>query len=119
MIKIQNYGYPVVFQSDNSYSLPSMTGAVQWNGMSKRLEVSNGSAWVAIDNTVTLNTDAMYNDMVQWAKKKMEEEKELEALAQSDPTIKDLYDQIKQKQDQIKMVQLLKKKEVNETGQSN
>ena len=118
MIKIQNYGYPVVFQSDNSYNLPSTTGAVQWNGMTKKLEVSNGSAWLAIDNTVTLNTDAIYNDMVQWAKKKMEEEKELEALAESDPTIKDLVNQIKEKQDQLKMVQLLKKKEINESSQS-
>lgn len=118
MIKIQNYGYPVVFQSDNSYSLPSTTGAVQWNGMSKKFEVSTGSGWIAIDNIVQLNTDSHYGDMVVWAKKKMQEEKELEALAKSDPTIKDLVDQIKEKQDQLKIVQILKKKEINETGQS-
>lgn len=118
MIKIQNYGYPVVFQSDNTYSLPSTTGAVQWNGSTRRFEVSTGSGWVAIDNTVTLNTDSQYGTMVEWAKKKMQEEQELAKLAETDPTVKDLVDQIKEKEDQLKMVQLLKKKEINESGQS-
>lgn len=116
MIKIQNSGYPVVFQMDNSYILPSITGAVQWNGMSKKFEVSNGSNWMAIDNSITLNSDAEYGNIVQWARKKMQEEQELERLAETDPTIKDLYDQLKIKQEQLKMVQILKKKETNGTS---
>ncbi len=116
MIKIQNYGYPVVFQSDNSYSQPTATGAVQWNGMTKKFEVSTGGGWMAIDNTVQLNTDSQYASMVEWAKKKIQEEQELEKLAETDPTIRDLYNQIKEKQEQIKMVQILTKKETNETS---
>lgn len=116
MIKIQNYGYPVVFQTDNSYSLPAITGAVQWNGISKKFEVSTISGWAPIDNTIQLNSDAEYGNVMVWAKKKMQEEKELEALAANDPTVNDLVNQIKEKQEQIKMVQILKKQESNGTS---
>lgn len=115
MIKIQNNGYPVVFQSDTSYNLPSSTGAVQWNGMSKQLEVSNGSNWMPINNTVNLNTDAMYGVVMDWAKKKMQEEQELETLAKENSAIRDLMTQIKEKQDQIKMVQTLIKQESSQS----
>jgi hypothetical protein len=76
------------------------------------LEVFNGSTWQQISSsyaTVTLDQDVI--DVIQWAKTKRSEELELESLAQTNPTIKNLVEQVKIKQDQIKMVQSLIRKE--------
>ena len=46
---------PNMYQVDRSYNQPAATGAVQWNGQNKWFEVSTGSGWQRIDNTVELN----------------------------------------------------------------
>lgn len=56
MIKVQFTGSsPNMYQVDRSYNQPAITGAVQWNGQNKWLEVSTGSGWQRIDNTVEFN----------------------------------------------------------------
>ena len=77
------------------------------------LEVFNGTGWQSLPSsyaTVSLDPDAQ--DLLMWARKQREEELALENLAQTNPTIKDLVEQVKIKQNQIKMVQTLIKKEV-------
>jgi hypothetical protein len=49
--------------------------------------------------------------LLDWAKKKRDEEMELEALALTNPTIRDLLETIKQKEEQITIVRTLIKKE--------
>lgn len=112
MIKITSNGTPIVWQSDNTYSLPNVNGAVQWNGTYKRLEVSNGSSWIPIDPNVQLNPSSEMLEIVNWVKKKMKqelEETELENLAKENPTINDLLNQINDKKHQIEMVKTLLK----------
>jgi uncharacterized radical SAM superfamily protein len=60
--------------------------------------------------TVGLSTDA--ESILDWAKKKRDEEIEIDLLAADNPTIKNLLEQIKEKEDQIQMVMTLIKKEV-------
>jgi len=107
MIKVSHYGTPVIFANDNSYNQPSVSGAVQWNGLMKRLEVSNGTSWVPVDNTVTFTTSGDMEDIISWAKKKMTEERELENLAKSNPIVADLLNQIKDAQHKVDMVKVL------------
>lgn len=107
MIRTTLNGYPIVSQSENTYSLPSYTGTVQWNGTMKKFQVSNGSGWTDIDNTVTYNVDTKLLQIMEWAEKKMREEKELEQLAKNYPAINDLLNQLKEKQEQIKIVKTL------------
>ena len=79
------------------------------------LEVFNGTGWQMLPSsysTVTLDQDII--EVIKWAKTKRSEELELENLAQTNPTIKDLVEQVKIKQDQIKMVQTLLKSPGNE-----
>jgi len=79
------------------------------------LEVFNGTGWQSLPSsysTVTLDQDII--EVIKWAKTKRSEELELENLAQTNPTIKDLVEQVKIKQDQIKMVQTLLKSPGNE-----
>lgn len=78
-----------IYQTDNSYSLPSYTGAVQWNGNLKRFQVSNGGGWADIDNNVYFNVDPRINEMFEWVQKKMEQEKKMDNLAQKYPALKD------------------------------
>jgi hypothetical protein len=54
---------------------------------------------------VELDYEAL--SLLDWASKKKNEEMLLEKQAQENPAIKDLVDQIKQKQEQIKMVHTL------------
>ena len=67
------------------------------------MTIGGGSA------TVNLSPNAI--GILKWAEQKMREEQELKALAESSPTIKDLMDQIKQKEEQIRIVQTLIKEE--------
>jgi hypothetical protein len=76
------------------------------------MEVYDGMSWITLQMghvNVGLNADA--ESLLDWAKKKRDEEFELEALAQTNPTIKDLLETIKQKEEQISIVKTLIKKE--------
>ena len=110
MINITSTNMPLVYQV-NTYSQPSHTGAIQWNGNMKRLEVSTGTGWIPLDNNVTLTTNPVMLEAFEWAQRKMQEEKELEGLAKTHPAINDLVNQIKEKKDQIEMVKTLIKSE--------
>jgi nitrogenase molybdenum-iron protein alpha/beta subunit len=89
---------------DNSYQLPSVTGQVQWNGLTKRLEVNTGTTWMPIDNTVNLTTDSTVAETLKWAKEKMREEREFERLALEYPALDNA-------RKQLEMIKVLVKSE--------
>jgi hypothetical protein len=78
------------------------------------LQVFDGQTWIVMNTsyaTVGLSSDA--ESLLDWARKKRDEEMERDFLAATNPTIKDLLEQIKEKEDQIQMVMNLIKKEVS------
>lgn len=93
MIKVQFTGnQPSMYQVDRSYNLPGITGAVQWNGVNKCFEVSVGSGWQRIDNTIEMNSSGpdvweMYN----WIQQKKREEQEMQALRSKYPSLDEAY----------------------------
>jgi hypothetical protein len=92
MIRIQSYGSsPGWYQTDTSYNLPSITGAVQWNGATKCFEVSNGSSWQRIDNTVQISNTYDMSMIAQWVTKKMQEEEEMKYLRTKYPALEEAY----------------------------
>lgn len=107
MIRTTFYGYPFIYQSDNTYSLPNYTGAVQWNGNVKKFQVSSGSTWYDIDNQINFNVDSKVQPILEWAEKKMREEKELEEKAKNNPTLADLLNQRKDIEEKIKTIEIL------------
>jgi hypothetical protein len=109
MIRINHSGGVPFFQNDTSYNLPSSTGAVQWNGNSKKFQVSSGGSWIDIENSINLNADQDYLMVMRWAREKMHEEQELEKLAKENHTLKDLVDQLNYTKEQIKVVTTLLK----------
>ena len=96
------------------YITPNANNPIQ--GMirvnNSELEVFNGTGWQLLPSsyaTVTLDQDII--DLVQWARKKRDEELEIEQLAKDNIAINDLLSQIKEKQHQAKMIATLIKKE--------
>ena len=84
------------------------------------LQVFDGQTWVVMNTsytTVGLTPDA--EAILDWARKKRDEEIEIDLLAAANPTIKDLLEQIKEKEDQIQMVMNLIQKEVGESTLAN
>lgn len=70
-----------------------MTGMVRY--VSNRLEVYDGGSWLQIGGgsaSVSLTGEAI--EILDWAKKKMEDEKQLEALAAKHPGVKDLKEKL-------------------------
>ena len=95
MIKIQSNGSsPGWYQIDQSYQLPNITGAVQWNGASKCFEVSNGASWQRIDNTVQISNTYDMSMIAQWAMKKMQEEEETKKLRSKYPALDEAYNHL-------------------------
>lgn len=97
MIKIQSYGStPSWYQIDTSYNQPSITGAVQWNGATKCFEVSTGSTWQRIDNTVQIQNSSAYdiNVIGPWVLKKIAEEEETKKLRSKYPALDEAYNHL-------------------------
>ena len=90
-----------------------MTGDMRYDLDSQCIKVFDGSSWQSIVGSVaTVELTYEAESLLNWAREKREEERLLAKQAQENPAIKDLVEQIKLKQDQIKMVQTLIKKEV-------
>ena len=88
-------------------------GNMRYNPSSQNTEVFDGSTWVIMQSNsayVSLTPDAV--SLLEWARKKRDQELEMERLAESSPVIKDLVNQIKDKEEQMKIVQALIKEEV-------
>ena len=101
----------------NNYTGAQGLGNMRFNTVNQGIEVYDGSTWMTLQmgsTTVGLNAEA--ESLLDWAKQKRQEELDLEALAESNATIRDLLNTIKQKQEQISIVRtLIKKEETVET----
>lgn len=97
----------------NMSNTQPMIGMLSYDNNSQSMKVFNGTDWMTIGGgsaTVNLNPNAI--SILKWAEQKMREEYELKALAEKHPAINDLVNQIKEKEEQLKVVQTLLKEEV-------
>lgn len=91
----------------------SITGQLRLNGST--LEVFDGNLWISVSSPPTsigLTTEA--EELLDWARKKRDEERNLETLSKTNPAIADLMHQVKEKLEQIEVVKILL--DTNETG---
>jgi hypothetical protein len=85
-----------------------MVGDMMYDVDSQCIKVYDGSNWQPLYGSVaTVELTYEAESLLDWARKKKDEEMLLEKQAQENPAIKDLVEQIKLKQEQIKMVQTL------------
>jgi len=95
-----------------SHSNAPGVGNMRYNPNSQNTEVYDGSTWIILsahNATINLNDEAV--SLLQWVRQKRDEELDMQRLAETNPTIKDLVNQIKDKQEQIRIVQTLIKSE--------
>jgi hypothetical protein len=103
----------------NNFSGAQGLGNIRFNTVHQGLEVYDGQMWQPIQmDTVYLSLTQDAVDAISWVNQKRVEELELAALASTNPTIKDLVDTIKQKQEQIQIVRTLIKQEHGESAVS-
>jgi uncharacterized spore protein YtfJ len=90
-----------------------ITGMVAYDSSSQGMKVYDGSTWMTLGGGVAnIHLTPQAISILKWAEQKMLEEAERNKLAETNPTIKDLMNQIKEKEEQINIVQSLVKEEV-------
>ena len=99
-----------------SSSSSPMQGALGYDSHSQSMKVFDGHNWITIGGgsaTVNLTPNAIA--ILKWAEKKMFEEEELQALCNSNPTIKDIVGEMRTTMDnyinKIEIVKALIQKE--------
>jgi len=107
-IQVSGSGSTYVSRSYNSNA--KMVGDMMYDVDSQCIKVYDGSTWATLSSpSVTVGLTAEAEMLLDWARKKRAEDFDREQLAQTNPAIKDLVNQIKEKEEQIKMVQTLLK----------
>ena len=96
-----------------NYSNAAGVGNMRYNPNNQNIEVYDGSTWIILSAhhaNISLSDETV--SLLEWARKKRDEELEMERLAQTNSTIKDLVTQLKEKQEQIHVVKTLLKEEI-------
>ena len=96
-----------------NYSNAAGVGNMRYNPNNQNIEVYDGSTWIILSAhhaNISLSDETV--SLLEWARKKRDEELEMERLAQTNSTIKDLITQLKEKQEQIHVVKTLLKEEI-------
>lgn len=84
-------------------SSPS-AGMVRYNGMN--IEVYDGAGWLNISTTANISLNADTSGLLEWARKKRDEEQKIEKL-KDNPAIADLLKQKADIDEKIKIVEIL------------
>jgi len=96
----------------NNYPGAQGVGNLRFNTTNQTMEVYDGNGWITLQmGHVNVGLNAEAESLLDWARQKRQEELELEALAETNATVRDLLNTIKQKQEQISIVRTLIKKE--------
>jgi hypothetical protein len=67
-------------------------GMVRYNPNIQQMEVYDGLTWQGINSHVTIDLGMTSKETIEWAHKKMQEEKRLQELMHHHPGLKDLHD---------------------------
>lgn len=102
-----NTSVPYVNQNMNN----PIQGMIRISGSD--MQVFDGNSWIVMNTsyaTVGMSPDA--ESLLDWARQKRDEEAANLKLAETNPTIKNLLDEMNKYKDQINMVKILMKDEV-------
>lgn len=87
-------------------------GMMRYNGNMRAMEVYNGSVWLQLyGSSVELNLDNISQTALQWAVKKMEQERKWEELAKDSKAVQIALDNLEQARQQLEITAHLAKEE--------
>jgi hypothetical protein len=69
-------------------------GQVRWNTNSQNMEVYDGSVWLTMSQSVSLDLSPQILEVLDWAQRKQAEEQAMEKLIKQHPALKDLHDKL-------------------------
>ena len=105
-------GSGTTYVSKSYSSNAHQTGNMMYDMDQQCIKVFDGNSWQTLGmGHASVELDYDSSSLLDWARKKRDEEMIINRLAETNPTIKDLVNQIKDKQEQIKIVQTLIQKE--------
>lgn len=81
-----NYGNPYVGNSGQS------AGMLRYNTVSQQTEVYDGNNWLSVTSTPQIGLNPNIMTVIEWAEKKMLEERQLKELMSKHPGLKDTYE---------------------------
>ena len=81
-----SYGQPYISPGAQS------AGMTRYNTSTQNLEVYDGNAWLTMSNSAQISLDTETTEILNWARKKMQEESKLEDLMHRHPGLRDLYE---------------------------
>jgi hypothetical protein len=96
----------------------SMTGAsagmLRFNGDTRNFEVYDGNSWRMMSGTsASVSMNPVAENAIDWASKKMQEEKEWEELAKTNSSVKIALDNLEQSKHQLRVTATLAKETAN------
>ena len=89
----------------NGYSGAQGVGNMRYNTTSQKTEVFDGTTWITLNTgSMSIGLSPDVESLLDWARRKRSEEFKMQSMAEKHPAINDLLNQIKDKEEQIKMV---------------
>lgn len=89
------------------YQFLDPVGQVRFHLGTRMLEVYDGTQWTRLNFNVILSPNHVFEDEIQWIKKKRAEESYLIEKAKSNTAIRDLLQQKQDIEEKLKMVDIL------------
>jgi hypothetical protein len=92
----------------NGYNGAQGVGNMRYNTTMQRIEVYDGNNWIQMqmpDVMIDLNPEAQ--SLLSWARKKRDQEQELERLVQNYPALADARENLERAQEQLDMLATL------------
>ena len=92
----------------NGYNGAQGVGNMRYNTTMQRIEVYDGNNWIQMqmpDVMIDLNPEAQ--SLLPWARKKRDQEQELERLVQNYPALADARENLERAQEQLDMLATL------------
>jgi len=89
----------------NNYGGSQGVGNVRYNTTTQQLEVFDGNNWMQLNmGYATVELTPETEALMEWARKKRDEEQRIEELAKQNATLKDAVDTLKRAQEQVHII---------------
>ena len=69
-------------------------GLLRYNTQNNRMEVYDGTNWLDFGGHVEIGLDRQAEEIMSWARNKMQEDQELERLCKEHPALQEAYDRL-------------------------
>lgn len=89
----------------NNYSGSQGVGNVRYNTSTQNMEVYDGNNWIMLNTSfATVELTPETEALLEWARKKRDEELRIEELAKQNVTLRDAVNTLKQAQEQVQII---------------